>query len=310
MYSLENGPVRSPLFTAIVCERLNLVSVLLEANASPQSSRGDPVSPLRAAVWMGHGHVVEKLLRSGATIFGNSKTDRKRRPLLSVALPYPDCVRALLAVEVVSDQDVIARDLRCLSAVSVVGSPSPLQDTAAWAIHGVPPLLEAAVLGHLESVKLLLDARAPADKMEWVLGNGKLMWVLGKALQIHVQLTEKSASLFDKDLAPSEARLMALNLIRDVDKVRLNSDDSVVCAEAKVDYATALANACLSREASVAEFLLEAGSAAHLVPNLLSHAYLPRLPPLVSLRLPLLLSRTRLRGGSRLRGGTSIAATV
>lgn len=123
----------TPLLAAVYVSNIDIVTLLLSEGADPDLQLGDFfISPLAVAAGSGSLEIVELLLEAGASPTGISSDAAD--PLL-LAVEHPDVAQRLL--EAGADPNGSA------------GS--------------VPPLYNAALTGHLDAARLLLDAGASVE---------------------------------------------------------------------------------------------------------------------------------------------------
>jgi ankyrin repeat protein len=198
-----NNFEKTPLAVAAENGRVDVVQALLAAGASPdapppiEEESSNPFRvhtrevPLILAAKNGHDDVVKLLIKAGADVsatdhqgmnaynwarkYGHRSTaDRLRRALKvsETSLDGHDLIDAAKEGFVAKIKEIVS------SGVDVdfrdqVSSNSDLQTTP-----GRTALMWAAVLGHVEAVRTLLDLGASPDRRQQIFGDDKSVWEL------------------------------------------------------------------------------------------------------------------------------------
>lgn len=145
----------TPLLLACTNGSTAIVEALLAAGANPNATAEGRETPLMIASWTGNADVVRRLIAAGADVNAKEASRQQTALMWAVSERHADVVRLLVQ----KGADVHAR-----TAVNAANRRPGMRATGA-AAAGLTPLLFAARVGDVESVRILLDAGAKVDDL-------------------------------------------------------------------------------------------------------------------------------------------------
>jgi uncharacterized protein len=188
--NVANDLGATPLWAACQNGNETIVKRLLAAGANPNAKLLLGETPLMEASRVGNTGIVEQLIAKGADV--NAKATRDQTALMwAVAQKHPDVVKVLLA----HSADIHARS-SAWSEVVAVPPHGYLGYNQNMPVGNDTPLLFAARVGDLASVKMLVAAGADANEAD--------AWgITAMVLAAHSGFDDVAEFLLDKGADPS-----------------------------------------------------------------------------------------------------------
>jgi ankyrin repeat protein len=146
----------TPLYLASANRNTAMVELLLKGGANPRLARRSGVTPLMAAARTGEASLVRMLLAGGADVNAKESSRQQTALMWASAENHLDVVRLLLE----NGADVGARTPARQTPVAVSGQFAGGECCLPNYVGGFTPLLFAVQQGHVDTVRLLLTARA------------------------------------------------------------------------------------------------------------------------------------------------------
>jgi uncharacterized protein len=180
----------TPLFLASNNRNPAMAETLLKGGANPNAALWSGVTPLMAAAKTGETEVVSVLLAHGADV--NIKEPRRDQSALmwAIAFKHPDTARLL--VEKGAKVNVKTKMLdENFKPVVLEGYKANVQGTPQG---GFTPLMFAARVGDLDTVKLLVSKKADLDAVSVDEGTALVIAAAGGSEDIALYLLEQGAN--------------------------------------------------------------------------------------------------------------------